>query len=85
MITFTGALVILLLGYLFYGAFVERIFGAKADAAMPCDTKRDGVDYMPLPTWRVFLIQFLNIAGTGPMPYCLCMDCLRMHFRRSCA
>ena len=61
MITFTGALVLLFLGYLFYGAFVERIFGVKADAAMPCDTKHDGVDYMPLPTRRVFLIQFLNI------------------------
>jgi carbon starvation protein CstA len=67
MITFTGALVLLFLGYLFYGAFVERIFGVKADAAMPCDTKCDGVDYMPLPTRRVFLIQFLNIAGTGPI------------------
>ncbi len=34
---------------------------------MPCYTKRDGVDYLPMPTWKVFLIQFLNIAGTGPI------------------
>ncbi len=34
---------------------------------MPCYTKQDGVDYIPMATWRVFLIQFLNIAGLGPI------------------
>lgn len=67
MITFSVALVCLLLGYLIYGALVERVFGARADAPVPCDTRRDGIDFVPLPTWKVFLIQFLDIAGTGPI------------------
>ena len=67
MITFSVALVCLLLGYFFYGAVVERVFKPDASAEMPCYTHQDGVDYMPLPLWRVLLIQFLNIAGTGPI------------------
>lgn len=67
MTTFCIALVVLILGYLVYGALVERIFGADAQRKMPCETMNDGVDYIPMPTWRVYLIQFLNIAGTGPI------------------
>ena len=67
MISFTAALACLVLGYLVYGAFVERVFGPNVSTKMPCYEKQDGVDYMPIPTWRVFLIQFLNIAGTGPI------------------
>ena len=67
MITFSAALICLLLGYLIYGSVVEKVFAPQADAKMPCDEKRDGLDYMPIPAWRVFLIQFLNIAGTGPI------------------
>lgn len=67
MISFTAALACLVLGYLVYGAFVERVFGPNPSTKMPCYEKQDGVDYMPIPTWRVFLIQFLNIAGTGPI------------------
>ena len=67
MITFTFALISLLLGYLFYGVVVDHVFGPKPNSTMPCYSKRDGVDYMPLTPWRVFLIQFLNIAGTGPI------------------
>ena len=67
MITFTFALISLLLGYLFYGVVVDHVFGPKPNSTMPCYTKRDGVDYLPLTPWRVFLIQFLNIAGTGPI------------------
>ena len=67
MITFSAALVCLVLGYVLYGAVVERVFSPQEHRAMPCHEKQDGVDYMPLPTWRVFLIQFLNIAGTGPI------------------
>lgn len=67
MITFIVALVCLLLGYLLYGAFVEKVFGSDPSLSTPCYTRADGVDYIPMPTWKVFLIQFLNIAGTGPI------------------
>lgn len=67
MITFTTALVLLVLGYIVYGAFVERVFGVDASRKTPCYTMADGVDYTPMPTWKVYLIQFLNIAGTGPI------------------
>lgn len=67
MITFVVSLVLLFLGYLFYGAFVDRVFGSDAQRQTPCYVSQDGVDYMPMPTWKVFLIQFLNIAGTGPI------------------
>lgn len=61
------ALVCLLLGYLLYGTLMEKVFGADGSRQTPCFTKTDGVDYIPMPTWKVFLIQFLNIAGTGPI------------------
>ena len=67
MLTFSLALVALILGYLLYGALVERIFGIEPQRQTPSYRLRDGVDYIPMPTWRVYLIQFLNIAGTGPI------------------
>ena len=67
MLTFSVSLVCLILGYFLYGAFVERILKPSDSAKMPCYEKRDGVDFLPLPVWKVFLIQFLNIAGTGPI------------------
>ena len=67
MVSFTLALLALLLGYLVYGVVVERAFGIEPDRQTPCYTRQDGVDYMPMSRWRVFLIQFLNIAGTGPI------------------
>ena len=66
MITFTIALLLLVAGYVFYGSFVNRIFGPD-DRKTPALTKNDGVDYIPLPTWKIFMIQFLNIAGLGPI------------------
>lgn len=66
MITFSLALIILILGYIVYGAFVNRIFGPD-DRKTPALSKTDGVDFMPLPTWKIFMIQFLNIAGLGPI------------------
>ena len=56
MITFTTALVLLVLGYAVYGAFVERVFGADASRKTPCYTMADGVDYTPMPTWKVYII-----------------------------
>ncbi|MBE6340686.1 MAG: carbon starvation protein A [Bacteroidales bacterium] len=67
MITFTIAIVALVLGYVLYGAFVERVMGVDKNRPTPAYTKQDGIDYIPMPLWKVFLIQFLNIAGTGPI------------------
>lgn len=67
MVTFIVSLMLLVLGYVLYGAFVDRVFGSDSQRQTPCYTSQDGVDYMPMPTWKVFLIQFLNIAGTGPI------------------
>lgn len=66
MITFTLCLLALIAGYFVYGRFVERIFGPD-DRKTPALTMADGVDYIPLPTWKIFMIQFLNIAGLGPI------------------
>ena len=66
MITFFVSLALLVLGYLTYGKVVERIFGPD-NRATPAVCRADGVDYVEMPTWKVFLIQLLNIAGTGPI------------------
>jgi carbon starvation protein CstA len=66
MITFTLCLLALIVGYLIYGRFVERIF--KPDnRPTPVSVHADGVDYIPMPAWKIFMIQFLNIAGLGPI------------------
>lgn len=67
MTTFLVALLILVLGYVVYGAFVEKIFGVQPERKTPCYEQEDGVDFIPMSTLKVFLIQFLNIAGTGPI------------------
>lgn len=67
MITFSIALLILVLGYFFYGSFVERVFAPDYAKKTPAMVHPDGVDYLPLPSWRIFMIQFLNIAGLGPI------------------
>ena len=67
MITFTIALLVLIGGYFVYGKFVEKVFGVDPIRKTPAFTKQDGVDYIPMPTWKVFMIQFLNIAGLGPI------------------
>ena len=66
MITFVIALVALIVGYFVYGRFVERII-APTDQPTPAIAKADGVDFIALPGWKIFMIQFLNIAGTGPI------------------
>ena len=66
MITFFLALMALIAGYMFYGKFVEHVFG-PTNHRTPALTKTDGVDFIPLPLWKIFMIQFLNIAGTGPI------------------
>ena len=66
MVSFIISLVALVLGYMLYGKFVAHVFGPD-DRPTPAVTKADGVDFMVLPSWKIFMIQFLNIAGTGPI------------------
>lgn len=67
MVTFIIAILCLVLGYFVYGTFIERVFGVDSDRKTPCFTRQDGADYIPMPTWKVYTVQFLNIAGTGPI------------------
>lgn len=67
MYSFVISLVALIVGYLVYGAIIDRMFGPEPERQTPCFTLQDGVDYQPMPTWKVYLVQFLNIAGTGPI------------------
>ena len=57
----------LVAGYFIYGRLVEKVFGVDSSRKTPAITKADGVDYIPMPAWKVYMIQFLNIAGTGPI------------------
>jgi carbon starvation protein CstA len=66
MISFTIALLALIVGYLIYGRFIEHVFEPDGRPT-PAVSQSDGVDYIALPGWKVFMIQFLNIAGTGPI------------------
>lgn len=66
MVTFTLSLLALIVGYFIYGKVVERIFSPD-DRPTPAVSMADGVDYVVLPGWKIFMIQFLNIAGTGPI------------------
>ncbi len=67
MITFLIALLTLVAGYFIYGRFIERVFSPDPSRPTPAMTQADGVDYMPLSGWKIFTIQFLNIAGVGPI------------------
>ena len=67
MVTFSVALALLIVGYIVYGGFVNRILSPDSNRTTPAVAMNDGVDYMPLPTWKIFMIQFLNIAGLGPI------------------
>lgn len=66
MITFLAALALLAAGYFTYGKLIERVFRVD-DRPTPAAAHPDGVDFIPMKTWRVFLIQLLNIAGLGPI------------------
>ena len=52
--------------YFIYGRFIEKLFGPD-DRETPAFKQNDGIDYIPMPTWKIFMIQFLNIAGLGPI------------------
>jgi carbon starvation protein CstA len=67
MITFLLSVIALISGYLIYGAFIEKVFGIDTSRPTPATTQADGVDYVPLKWPKIFLIQFLNITGLGPI------------------
>ena len=67
MITFIVSILLLIAAYFIYGKFVARYFGVDPSRKTPAYEMADGVDYTPMPTWKVFVIQFLNIAGLGPI------------------
>ncbi|AYE33512.1 carbon starvation CstA family protein [Clostridium septicum] len=67
MISFLISLVLLVVGYFTYGKFVEKVFGTDDSFKAPSETMQDGVDFVPMSWPRIFLIQFLNIAGLGPI------------------
>ncbi len=67
MISFLISICALILGYLIYGRFVEKVFGPDPAKVTPAVSKADGVDFIPMPAWKIYMIQFLNIAGTGPI------------------
>ena len=67
MITFLISIALLVAGYFLYGRFVERFIGADPARKTPAYELQDGVDFQPMATWKVFVIQFLNIAGLGPI------------------
>lgn len=67
MITFTISILILVLGYVFYAKYLEKVIGIDPNRPTPAITMADNVDYVPMSWWRVLLIQFLNIAGLGPI------------------
>ena len=76
MISLILSLVVLAAGYFLYGMLVEKVF-APDGRRTPAYTRQDGVDFIPMPTWKVFLVQLLNIAGTGPIFGALMGACLR--------
>lgn len=67
MTTFIIALAVLVLGYAIYGRIIERVFHIHPEQATPAITLSDGIDYVPMKPWKIYLIQFLNIAGVGPI------------------
>jgi len=66
-ITFLLSFVALIIGYLVYGKFVEKVFGINETLETPAYSKTDGVDYVPMDSARGGLVQLLNIAGLGPI------------------
>lgn len=67
MLIFFISITLLILGYVVYSPFVEKQAGIDPTAITPQERLSDGVDYVPISPARAFLIQFLNIAGVGPI------------------
>ena len=67
MVTFLISIALLLAGYWLYSRLIERVIGVNPKRVTPATAHPDGVDFVPMKPWRIFLIQFLNIAGVGPI------------------
>lgn len=67
MYSFIISIIALIVGYIVYGKIVEKIFGIEPSRLTPSKKLSDGVDYVEMGWKKAFLIQFLNIAGTGPI------------------
>lgn len=67
MVTFIFSILLLIAGYLIYGKLTDRFFGSDPGRKTPAETRADGIDFQVMPTWKIFIIQFLNIAGLGPI------------------
>lgn len=67
MITFIVSILLLVAGYFLYGKLVGKYLDVDPSRKTPAYELADGVDFTPMPTWKVFVIQFLNIAGLGPI------------------
>ncbi|WP_102398710.1 carbon starvation CstA family protein [Haloimpatiens massiliensis] len=67
MVSFFLSIIALVVGYFIYSKVVEKAFGADENIQTPAVRLEDGVDFVPMPSWKIFLIQFLNIAGLGPI------------------
>ena len=67
MILFLICVAALIAGYFIYGAFVEKVFGVTPARPTPAHSQKDGVDFVPMSTPKVYLVQLLNIAGVGPI------------------
>lgn len=67
MITFVCCLALLVAAYFIYGKYLDKVCRINEESEVPSNKLYDGVDYVPMPRWRTFLIQLLNIAGIGPI------------------
>ena len=67
MVTFICCLILLVAAYFTYGKYLDSVCKIDSKADVPSTKLYDGVDYVPMPRWRTFLVQVLNIAGTGPI------------------
>ena len=66
MVSLFISIAMLFVGYIVYGKVTEKVFSPD-ERPTPAVTVNDGVDFVPMKTWKAFLIQLLNIAGTGPI------------------
>ncbi|MCR5183691.1 MAG: hypothetical protein K6B46_03215 [Opitutales bacterium] len=67
MVTYTCGILFLIAGYFTYGKFIEKFFGIDPRRETPVKRLADGVDFLPMPLWKMLMIQLLNIAGLGPI------------------
>lgn len=67
MLFFLFCVALLIVGYIVYGTFVEKVFGIEPNRQTPAYALQDGIDYTPMPKWKLIFIQVLDIAGIGPI------------------